>query len=76
MQAANALIRLSSAKAQPWVILVVLERKKERKTYNHMVSSVRDLMMIYIDGECHENIRAFKLYSEQDIVTRKRYSKR
>ena len=39
------------------------ERKKERKkgkkrktTYNHTMSSVCGLMMIYIDGECHENV--------------------
>ena len=32
------------------------ERKKKQKTYNHMLSSVRDLMIIYNDGELHENV--------------------
>ena len=32
------------------------ERKKKQKTYNHMLSSVRDLMIIYNDGQLHENV--------------------
>ena len=34
---------------------VQTKRKERKKTCNHMLSSVRDLMMIYIDGEFHEN---------------------
>ena len=39
-------------------------KKKKRKTCNHMLSSVRDLVMIYIAGEFHEHdLKGFQNYA-------------
>ena len=35
---------------------VTRKPEERKKTYNHMLSSVRDLMIIYIDGEFQENV--------------------
>ena len=38
------------------------EKIERKKTYNHMLSSVCDLMMIYIDGEFIENaLKGFQI---------------